>query len=364
MIDETARTPIPILYSSKHIEHAPKVEFFHGRLLDYPEVPVRIENMKSALIESGMTRLIEPVTPLPESAILKVHDAGMIAHVKNIRAEIEKRSTGRNSPQYRSSGEDELYLYPRVFASRPFMRRLRESSIGQHGYYFFDIDAPIGTGTWEAALYAATLAYEGAEMLLRGETKAIYALCRPPGHHAGRDFMGGYCYLNNAAIAAAHLMQTGKIAVLDIDYHHGNGTQSIFWDEPNVLFGSIHAHPDYEYPYYSGHADETGGESALNTNVNLPMQPGTDSDEFLAAFDQLLRRTRDFGAKAIVLSIGYDTYIDDPLSTFKVTEETYQQVGAALMQSGLPVLIVQEGGYQVNALGELAVNLLRGVHQG
>lgn len=173
--------------------------------------------------------------------------------------------------------------------------------------------------------------------------------------------MGGYCYFNNAAIAAERLKVRGKVAILDIDYHHGNGTQAIFWDDPQVLFGSIHADARFEYPYYSGYADEIGGENAPHLTLNYPLAAGTTSTEFLATFDDLLQKTQAFNPATIILSMGYDTYIHDPLSSFKVEEDAYQAIGARLKALGLPILVVQEGGYQVQSLGRLAEQLLKGL---
>ncbi|NJL48184.1 MAG: hypothetical protein HC929_12750 [Leptolyngbyaceae cyanobacterium SM2_5_2] len=199
-------------------------------------------------------------------------------------------------------------------------------------------------------------------LLLAGEARLAYALCRPPGHHAGRDFMGGYCYLNNAAVAAAHLAAAwGRVGLLDVDYHHGNGTQDIFWDDPQVFFGSIHAAPGVDYPYYSGYADETGGPTAPGGIANVPLGSGTTSADYLAALDGLLARCADFGAAALVVSLGFDAYAGDPMSIFDVQPETYTAIGERLAGLGVPVLLVQEGGYQVEALGRLAGHLLAGL---
>jgi acetoin utilization deacetylase AcuC-like enzyme len=351
---------IPLLYSDKHHLHAPRVEFYHDKVLNYPEVPARAEIIKDHLLGTGLVALLEPQTTLPRQALLKVHDEGMIAHLENIESEIRRRVGSETGTHYQLQDGD-LYLYPSVFSARSFMMRLKDSPIGKNGYYFFDNGAPLGKGSWAAILSSASLAYEGAALLMRGEAKVAYALCRPPGHHAGRDFMGGYCYINNAAVAGSHLMQMGRVALLDIDYHHGNGSQAIFWDEPQVFFASIHGHPAEEYPYYSGYADETGGATAPNGNFNIPLSGRVSSQQFLAAFAQVLDRTKAFHPSAVVLSLGFDTYQGDPLSPFQVTPEAYRQVGQMLMELNLPVLIIQEGGYQVEALGKLAEQVLRGI---
>lgn len=350
------KQPIPLLSSPAHAAHAPRVEFNQGRLLDYPEIPRRVDVIQDHLLKAGLATLYSEIETLPREALLAVHDAGMLDYLEWISHNIQEARNGAGRLYALDSTDD--YRYPSVFPARPHMTRLHESQHGRHGSYFFDTDAPVGEGTWKAALAAASVAYAGANRLLDGEN-AVYALCRPPGHHAGRDFMGGYCYINNAAVAAHHLKRRGKVAIIDIDYHHGNGTQDIFWDDSAVLFASIHGHPDHEYPYYSGHADETGG--AAQSNLNHPLLPDASESDFLAAFDHILERTREFGAWAVVLSLGFDAFQDDPMSTFQVKRETYQTIGARLQGLGLPLLIVQEGGYQVDSLGELAERLLMGL---
>jgi acetoin utilization deacetylase AcuC-like enzyme len=173
--------------------------------------------------------------------------------------------------------------------------------------------------------------------------------------------VGGYCYLNNAAIAAHHLSARGNVAILDLDYHHGNGTQDIFWDNPRVFFGSIHADPRREYPYYAGYADETGGAHAPFSNLNLPLPSGTSGPAYLVALNRLLDAAQRFAPVTLVISIGFDTFIDDPLCAFQLILQDYRSIGAAIAQLGLPTLLVQEGGYNVSADGALAEQLLRGL---
>jgi acetoin utilization deacetylase AcuC-like enzyme len=337
------------------------VEYYHGNLIEYAEKPPRIELMRDHLLTAGLAEVIEITEAIAPETLHLVHDPEMVAFMQNIRQTFADRESFPQGSQYQV-GEGELYLYPGFAPIRPYMKRLKESVVGGMGYYFTDKEAPVGIDTWEAALFSATLAYQGAEILLKGSHKLAYALCRPPGHHAGADFMGGYCYFNNAALAAKHLANRwGKVVLLDIDYHHGNGSQAIFWDDPDVLFISLHAHPSAEYPYYSGHADETGGPQAPNLNVNLPLPAGTTSQEFLSAVQQALERAAAFGPAALVLSLGFDTYENDPLSTFKVGPSTYHQIGQALAQTGWPILAVQEGGYMVSALGGLAEELFTGM---
>jgi acetoin utilization deacetylase AcuC-like enzyme len=252
------------------------------------------------------------------------------------------------------------YVYAGLFPVRPEMARVASNPVHPFGYYCFDPDTPIGKGTWEAALSSAGAAVAGACLLLEGGARFAYALCRPPGHHAGSDFFGGYCYLNNAAIAAKRLQALGRVAIVDIDYHHGNGTQEIFWDDGQVFVGSLHADPDFAYPYYSGYADEVGGPEALDTITNVPLPAGTDGEAYLTALDRVLEQVSAFGPAVLVVSVGFDTYSGDPLSTFELEVGDYARIGDRLAQLECRTLFVQEGGYCLEALGTLAENLLSG----
>lgn len=355
MRSDFEQTLIPLLYSAHHHGHAPLVEYLHGKTIPYAEQPQRIENIRSALEKSGLVSLVECEDSVPKSAILKAHDAGMVEFLETASGRLNQ-AMHSDAAAYRPS-PDQNYLYPSVFPVRPSMNRLRENARGPHGFYFFDTEAPIGRETWKAASGAASLAYAGAELILSGQTHAAYALCRPPGHHAGIDFMGGYCYMNNAAIAAHHLRAAGEVALIDIDYHHGNGTQSIFWEVPDVLFISLHADPDADYPYYSGYADETGSHGTI---INKPLPPRTGETDYLAALDEVTPKIRAFEPRSVVVSLGFDTYQDDPLGTFQLTANTYHEIARRVAAFKLPTLLIQEGGYAVESLGKLAVSFLSG----
>jgi acetoin utilization deacetylase AcuC-like enzyme len=353
---------IPLLYSPRHKEHAPSVELWNGKLVSYPEVPQRIENIKESLAATGWTSLSEVQEVIPREAITKVHDPGMVDYLEQMSTEVaDFLADPDNFYATDHHMEAQQYFFPAVFPIRSSMMRIKESTGGRHGYYCFDMEAPIGTGTWRAALYAASLAYAGANMLLNQEADIVYPVCRPPGHHVGPDFFGGYCYLNNASIATKRLMELGRVALIDVDYHHGNGSQLIFWDEPQVLFCSIHAHPDEEYPFVAGYTDEVGGPNAEGTNVNVPLRRRSSQKDYLKAFDEIIEKAADFRPAALVLSMGFDTYKDDPVAFFNVDHEGYYHIGRSMAAMGLPLLIVQEGGYRVEALGELAESLVRGV---
>jgi acetoin utilization deacetylase AcuC-like enzyme len=240
-------------------------------------------------------------------------------------------------------------------------RRVPVSIQGRLGFYSFDSSAPITAGTWTAAYAGAQIALTGAELLANGEP-AAFALCRPPGHHASTAYFGGYCYLNNAAIAAQCLLDRGvaRVAILDVDYHHGNGTQSIFYDRDDVLFASIHGDPNEEYPYFSGHADETGNGRGAGCNANFPLPTGTGPDTWFDALDAAWGRIRHYQPEALVVSLGVDTFERDPISSFKLRSGDYVRLGKILRTLGMPTLFVMEGGYALDAIGVNVTNTLIG----
>jgi acetoin utilization deacetylase AcuC-like enzyme len=233
------------------------------------------------------------------------------------------------------------------------MRATRpDDLIGQLGYHSFAADCSITAGTWSAVREAAAIAVTATDlMLLHGQ--ATYGLCRPPGHHATADQFGGYCYLNNAAITAQRLLDgdASRVAILDVDYHHGNGTQAIFAGRSDVLFVSIHADPTFEFPWFAGHADEIGDGDGEGWNLNLPLPSGTTMSDWMAALDTALTRIADADVDALVVSLGVDTYEHDPLGTFAITTADFETIGAAIAAAGLPTVVLQEGGYAVSDIG-------------
>jgi acetoin utilization deacetylase AcuC-like enzyme len=242
--------------------------------------------------------------------------------------------------------------------------RVPEGIDGKLGYYSMDAGAPVTAGTWRAIYGSAQVALSAADRVARG-LRSAFALCRPPGHHAASNFMGGYCYLNNAAIAAQYLLDHGaqRILILDVDYHHGNGTQSIFYEWDNVSFVSLHADPLREYPYFSGHAHETGHGRGLGHNHNLPLPLGTTWLEYSAALQQACTIAHAYGPDALVVSLGVDTFENDPISRFRLRSEDYILVGRMVAEIRRPVLFVLEGGYAVNEIGVNVVNVLSGYEQ-
>lgn len=238
---------------------------------------------------------------------------------------------------------------------------LPESFAGRMGLFSFDAGTPLTAGTWQAACGGGWCALSAAARVLAGDP-AAFALTRPPGHHAGQDFFGGYCFINNAALAAQALRDGGaqRVAVLDIDYHHGNGTQCIFYNRADILFVSIHGDPRTEYPFYLGHADETGAETGLGCNLNLPLPRGTGFAVWREALAAALHTIGQYRADALVVSLGVDTFEGDPISNFRLRSADYLQIGEDIARTGLATVFVLEGGYAVESFGTNVVNVLEG----
>ena len=335
-----------IFYSTTHQLHNPPFEIFEGGVhMPYLENPDRMERILAALKVEDWAELSEP-EDFGLDPILAVHDAGYVDFLRSAYTEWMQEET---------SYEKDLFL-PATFAPRD-CSRIPNSLLGRAGYYITDLSAPILEGTYQAALGSANCALSGAKTIQSGE-RAAFALCRPPGHHAGKSNCGGYCYLNNAAIAANWLSGHGKVAILDIDYHAGNGTQDIFYERGDVLTISIHADPDFEYPSYHGYADETGAGSGSGLHRNFPLPAGTDDARYLSTVDDALSLIQSFAPAYLVVSAGMDLYTGDPLGSFMVTREGIQQIGARIVSLQLPTLIVMEGGYSNDALGENIAALL------
>jgi acetoin utilization deacetylase AcuC-like enzyme len=261
------------------------------------------------------------------------------------------------------SGPRSEWVVPYAFPNR-HMNARPGSVLGQAGHYLSSTTSPIGADTWPAILGAAHCAVDGADALLAGATEA-YALCRPPGHHAYSDVGAGFCFVNNAAVAAERLaVSQGRIAILDIDVHHGNGTQGIFWHRGDVQFVSVHADPDFGYPFFAGRADETGEGPGAGRNLNLPLALRTGDPGWLAAIEDGLRAIAAFEPAALVVSLGLDAYEKDPSALLSVTTAGFGEAGRRIAALGLPTLLVQEGGYAVDALALNLATFLTGFAAG
>lgn len=330
-------------FDPRQLAHAPAHEIHNGRLEPCAELPSRAESILAAI--GGA----EAPADHGEAPLLRVHPRDYLDFLKS--AYDEWRAAGRG-------GEAIPYAFPAVRRRALKLDRI-DAKLGRYAY---DSCTPMVADTWLSAYWSAQSAQSATEAVLNGDRSA-FALCRPPGHHAGADYFGGYCFLNTAAIAAEAALAAGrrKVAILDIDYHHGNGTQDIFYARGDVLFVSIHADPATDYPFYWGHADETGEGEGEGATFNLPLPRGTKMPQFERALDQALERIAAFDAEMLILSFGADTFEGDPISHFAIRGEDFPRIGARIAALGLPTVIVMEGGYAVGALGQNVAALLERV---
>lgn len=341
------------LFSSVHGQHAPTHEFFRGDKVPCFETPARAGFVREELLRRGHD-LREPFVD-SSPVLARVHSPRYLAFLKLAWSQwlaLDPGNAGRQP-------------FPSVWPVRTLRSDVEpDNFIARLGLYSMDNGTPMVAGSWGAAKAASDAAASAASLLGQGQ-RAVFCATRPPGHHAGVDFMGGYCFLNHAAVAAQALLDAGgqRVAILDVDYHHGNGTQSIFYDRADVLYVSLHGDPRTEYPFYLGHADETGHGAGLGFNLNLPLPAGTQAAVWFQALDSACRRVADHRADALVVSLGLDTFADDPISKFSLGSEDFSRLGARLAGLDLPTILVLEGGYAAQALGVNAVNVLEGFEQ-
>lgn len=339
-----------IFYSEEHRRHYPPFEVFDGGLrVPYYENPDRMDRILAGLKNVDWAEFVKP-DDFGLAPILAIHDRGYIDFLASCWDEWLA-----SDPRVSSSPNTEAFL-PATFALRRASRPT-SSLHGRGGYYIMDLSACIVAGTYPAALASANCALSAASsaFILR---KSSFALCRPPGHHAGKDYAGGYCFINNASVAANWLAQKTKTALLDIDYHAGNGTQDIFYDRNDVLTISIHGDPDYEYPHYIGFADETGAGEGRGFHKNFPLPKDTGNAGYFAALDEALTLIKYFGAEHLVLSFGADIFDGDPLGKFHITTDGFAEIGRRIAGLNMPTTIIMEGGYANKALGANTKTLL------
>ena len=334
-----------VYYSEAHRKHEPPFEVFDGGLrVPYLENADRMDRILLALRGTDWAEVIEPIE-FGLDPIHAVHDKEYVNFLAS--SWIEWLAT---DPQDKST------LLPSTFALRRHPHK-PTSLLGRAGYYMMDLSACIVEGTYQAALASANCAMSAAQAVTDGEHSA-FALCRPPGHHAGKDYAGGYCFINNASVAANWLSSKDRVALLDIDYHCGNGTQDIFYERDDVLTISIHADPNFEYPHFAGYANERGKGKGLGFHHNFPLSAGTDDAAYLSTLDRAIEIIREFKPVYLVLSAGMDIYADDPLGKIKVTTEGIIEIGKRISALDLPTVTVMEGGYNNEALGRNIIGFL------
>ena len=336
------------VYNAEHGAHAATHEFFRGRLVPAFEVPARADYILQALQTAQLGDILAPADH-GRAPLERVHARRYLRFIEGAHA--EWRALG---------GEGDAF--PAVWPVRSLRSDVEpESFAARMGLYSMDSGTPLTAGSWTAAYAGAQAALTALVRVLAGE-RAAYCLTRPPGHHAGADFFGGYCFINNAAVAAQAARDAGlaRVAILDVDYHHGNGTQSIFYDRADVFFASLHGDPRTEYPFFLGHADETGSGAGAGFNANFPLPVGVANDDWFAALEQALARLTAFRPELLIVSLGVDTYGGDPISHFKLDEPEFRRLGQRLAAFGAPTLFLQEGGYATAAIGRNVIAVLGG----
>ena len=336
------------VYSPDHQLHDPQKELSDGELIDAVEKPARAEIVKTRLEEVGLGEIVPP-DDFAIRDLMRAHHVDYLSFLRDFWS--DWTAAGRDSEAF-------PFVWP--------VRGLRTDRVPDHidgklGHYSFDAGSPLTAGTWDAARNSAHVALTAAKTVCEGAVSA-FGLCRPPGHHAASDYFGGYCFLNNAAIAAEYMIAKGcdAVTILDVDYHHGNGTQTIFEERSDVFFVSLHADPAEEFPYFLGYADETGRGAGEGYTANYPLAAGTDWPTYAEALDHAIGRIRDTGSDALVVSLGLDTFERDPISRFKLKSEDFLRLGAELDRLGQPTVFLLEGGYAVAELGVNCVNVLTG----
>jgi acetoin utilization deacetylase AcuC-like enzyme len=333
-----------VVYSADHHAHDPAIEVESGRAIPQRESPPRAELIRAALVDDGRFTFAPP-TEHGLAPIEAVHDPAMVRYLETAWAELQAAGEpGEPVP--------DTFLHMGV---REGMGPPPEpvTAHGRFGYWCFETYTPLVEGTYVAARAAVDVALSAADAVAAGE-RVAYGLCRPPGHHAPRAAFGGYCFFNNAAVVAARWSAaTGtRVAVIDVDYHHGNGTQQIFYERDDVLYASLHGDPARAYPHFAGYAEETGSGRGRGATHNVPLEAGCTDERYVAALDEALDVIDGFGAALVVVSLGVDTFRLDPLSDLAIDAPTFAACGARLAGLGVPTVILQEGGYHLESLGE------------
>ncbi|MGZ4150104.1 MAG: histone deacetylase family protein [Actinomycetota bacterium] len=344
-----------VVFTDAHRAHDPDLASFYGRLAPVVEVPARADSIHDAIARDDAFSFIAPSEHGTEP-ITAVHDPGLVAFLEEAWDAWQADPAAHEIPRI----IPEMFLHPAVTEGMDAPPP-QASVFGSQAVWTFDASTPLVAGTYLAARAAVDVALTTADLVLGGET-AAYGVCRPPGHHAARAAFGGFCYLNNAAIAAEHVVRASgdQVAILDVDYHHGNGTQQVFYARGDVLYASLHADPARAYPYLTGYAGEVGTGQGLGATMNVPLPEGTADAAYLAALEPALARIAALPGSILVVSLGFDTYERDPICDLALTTEGYHRIGARVAETGKRLVLLQEGGYHVADLGANARAWLRG----
>lgn len=337
-----------IFHSDDHRLHFPQAELSGGEFVTPFERPSRVEYVLNRLRARGLTDIAAPdaVDMAPVQALL---DPGYLAFLQTAWGE------------WKAAGMAGEIIAANVPARGMHLDRIPTNIDGKVGYYCHASETAMTAGTWDAALASLACA-QSAQAVVAAGADSAFALCRPPGHHATADQYGGYCFINNAAVVAEMFRASGagRVAILDIDFHHGNGTQSLFYDRADVMFASLHGAPQEAYPYFLGYADETGAGAGEGMNLNYPMSAGTGYTLWSQALEDAIGRISAWGAQALVVSLGVDAYKEDPISFFKLDSDDFTDAGRRIGRMKLPTVFCMEGGYAIEAVGINTVNVLEG----
>lgn len=343
---------IPVVYNPNHQIHQPQHEIFNGEKKPHLDKSVRINMILEALEQSGCVdiQITQADTVFP--FISRAHDSAYLEYLKTTSDYARKVSLKKDNPNFA--------IYPTIHPYSQYSQA--HSNISRRGRYVFDTYTPIMKDTYQAAIESAGVAVVGATLIQSGES-LVYSLNRPSGHHAQKDIVGGMNYINNTAVAVEYFLSQGnkKVAILDIDLHHGNGTQDIYYNNPNVFVVSIHADPRFCYPHFTGYQEELGEGEGFETNRNFPLPQDTNDHLYDDILQKALTIIRKFQPEKLLISAGFDTHKDDPVSKFKLTTAYYKTLGNRIKRLDIPTLIIQEGGYVSNSLGLNVITFLKGL---
>ena len=340
------------VFSEDHRLHFGKYELIDGKFVTLFECPERMDQIMRRIAEAKLGEVVEP-QDFGLDPVAGVHSPEFVNFMR----------TAHDSWRQIHGDTDAM---PICWPNRTFRQKLPQQIEGKLSYYSFDAGTPITAGTWQAITTSVNVALTGVDLIQKGH-KSVFSACRPPGHHAAYDLYGGYCFFNNAAVAAQALLDAGagRIALLDIDYHHGNGSQSIFYNRDDVLYISLHGDPRQEFPYFLGYQEESGSEEGQGYNCNFPMPWGTQWAEYKVGLETGLKRIQAYAPDGMVVSLGVDTYEKDPISKFRLKSEHFLEIGDHIAQRiKCPCLFVMEGGYAVDEIGINVVNVLTGFLNG